>query len=610
MRYLAKYLKPYRPQFIIGPAFKLVEAILELFMPIMMALIIDKGIPAGDAGYILRVGGLMLLTASVGLGSAVICQYSASVASQGFGTAVRNALFRKVLSLSYAQVDRYGVQTLSNRITGDVTQLQQAVAMTIRLVIRTPFICIGSVVATLLIDWRLGLVVVCALPLFAGALYLVMKRSSPLYTKVQGRLDRLSDALRENLTGVRVIRAFAREDGEQERFSQRNGELLGDTLAVGRISSLLGPITNLLMNFAIIAIIWFGGIRVDAGDLSQGQILAFISYVTQMLSVLIVVANLVVLFTRAFASLRRVNEIFALEADPVEAAVGAPANRIPAPAVEFKDVSFAYPGAGEETLSHIAFSLPAGGSLGIIGATGAGKSTLAALTGRFYAATGGEVLVEGRPVSAYGAAELREKIGLVPQRVELFAGSIADNLRLGAADAPDELLESAARTAQAFEFIDRLKEVFGAPVRKGGLNLSGGQRQRLAIARALVKRPALLILDDAASALDYATDAALRKALKADCKGMTTMIISQRVWAVKDCDQILVLEDGRAAGLGSHDQLLDTCPAYREIALSQSQEGSREQTQNQDQAQDQGQNQAEPSRKKAKPAVGERGGAK
>ncbi len=570
MRYLAKYLKPYRLQFIIGPAFKLLEAVLELFMPIMMALIIDKGIPAGDTGYILAVGGLMLLTASVGLGSAVICQYSASVASQGFGTAVRNALFKKVLSLSYAQVDRYGVQTLSNRITNDVTQLQTAVAMTIRLVIRAPFICIGSVVATLLIDWKLGLVVVCALPLFAAALFLVMRKSSPMYTKVQEGLDDMSNTLRENLSGVRVIRAFAREDAEKERFAGRNRELLDRTLAVGRVSTLLNPVTNLIMNFSIIAIIWFGGIRVDAGDLSQGQILAFISYVTQMLSVLIVVANLVVLFTRAFASLRRVSEIFALEDDPSEKEAGGPANRIPAPAVEFKDVSFAYPGGGEEALSHISFTLPAGETLGIIGATGAGKSTLAALIGRFYTPTAGQVLVEGRPVEDYGAADLRGRIGLVPQRVELFAGTVADNLRLGAPDAPENLLESAAKTAQAYAFIDRLPEGLNAPVRKGGANFSGGQRQRLAIARALVKQPAVLILDDAASALDYATDAALRQALRRDCKGMTTVIISQRVWAVQNCHQILVLEDGAVAGLGSHAQLMESCPAYREIALSQS----------------------------------------
>ena len=570
MRYLAKYLKPSRLQFIIGPAFKLLEAVLELFMPIMMALIIDKGIPAGDTGYILAVGGLMLLTASVGLGSAVICQYSASVASQGFGTAVRNALFKKVLSLSYAQVDRYGVQTLSNRITNDVTQLQTAVAMTIRLVIRAPFICIGSVVATLLIDWKLGLVVVCALPLFAAALFLVMRKSSPMYTKVQEGLDDMSNTLRENLSGVRVIRAFAREDAEKERFAGRNRELLDRTLAVGRVSTLLNPVTNLIMNFSIIAIIWFGGIRVDAGDLSQGQILAFISYVTQMLSVLIVVANLVVLFTRAFASLRRVSEIFALEDDPSEKEAGGPANRIPAPAVEFKDVSFAYPGGGEEALSHISFTLPAGETLGIIGATGAGKSTLAALIGRFYTPTAGQVLVEGRPVEDYGAADLRGRIGLVPQRVELFAGTVADNLRMGVPDAPENLLESAAKTAQAYAFIERLPEGFNAPVRKGGANFSGGQRQRLAIARALVKQPAVLILDDAASALDYATDAALRQALRRDCKGMTTVIISQRVWAVQNCHQILVLEDGAVAGLGSHAQLMESCPAYREIALSQS----------------------------------------
>ena len=576
MRYLAKYLKPYRLQFIIGPAFKLLEAILELFMPIMMALIVDKGIPAGDTGYIVRVGGLMLLTASVGLGSAVICQYSASVASQGFGTAVRNALFKKVMALSFAQVDRFGVQTLSNRITGDVTQLQQAVAMTIRLVIRTPFICIGSVVATMLIDWKLGLVVVCALPLFAGALFLVMRKASPLYTKVQGRLDDVSDTLRENLTGVRVIRAFSREDAERERFAQRNGRLLSTTLLVGRVSSLLNPVTNLIMNFAIIAIIWFGGLQVNAGDLTQGEILAFISYVTQMLSVLIVVANLVVLFTRAFASLRRVNEIFALETDATESAHIRPANRIPAPAVEFRDVSFTYPGAGDETLRHISFSLQAGKTLGVIGATGAGKSTLAALIGRFYAASDGKILVEGRPVEDYSAKALRDLVGLVPQRIELFSGTVADNLRLGSADAPDSLLEAAAKTAQAYAFIDQMPQRFAAPVHKGGMNLSGGQRQRLAIARALVKRPSILILDDAASALDYATDAALRRALKTDCKGMTTLIISQRVWAVKGCDQILVLEDGQLSGLGTHDQLMENCPAYREIAESQADTGGEE----------------------------------
>ena len=573
MRYLAKYLKPYRVQFIIGPAFKLLEAVLELFMPVMMALIIDRGIPAGDTGYILKVGGLMLLTASVGLGSAVICQYSASVASQGFGTAVRDALFQKVLSLSFAQVDSFGVQTLANRVTNDVTQLQQAVAMTIRLVIRAPFICIGSVAATLIIDWKLGLVVVCALPLFAGALYFVMRKTSPLYTKVQGRLDDMSDVLRENLTGVRVIRAFSREEAEREKFDHRNGQLLHTTLWVGRVSSLLNPVTNLIMNFAIIAIIWFGGLQVDAGNLSQGQILAFISYVTQMLSVLIVVANLVVLFTRAFASMKRVNEIFALEPAETEGQVSQPANRIPAPAVEFRDVSFAYPGAGEEALRHITFSLPAGGTLGVIGATGAGKSTLAALIGRFYAATGGQVQVEGRPVEDYGADDLRGLVGMVSQRVELFAGTVADNLRLGAADAPDSLLESAARTAQAYEFIHRLPQRFLSPVRKGGMNLSGGQRQRLAIARALVRRPSILILDDAASALDYATDAALRRALRTDCQGMTTLIISQRVWAVKDCDQILVLDDGEAVGLGTHDQLMETCPAYREISKSQAHAG-------------------------------------
>lgn len=577
MKQLRMYLKPYRLQFIIGPFFKLLEAVLELFMPIYMAKIIDNGIARGDTSYILKMGVVMLINASVGFGSAIICQYSASVASQGFGTAVRNALFRHVLKLSYSQIDRYGVQPLSNRITNDVTQLQQAVAMTIRLVIRAPFICIGSVIATLLIDPWIGLIVLAVLPLFSLVLFLIMRTASPLYTKVQQRLDALSVTLRESLSGVRVIRAFAREKHERDRFAARNDDLNDTTVSVGKISSLLNPITSLILNASILAIIWFGGFRVNTGHLTQGEVLAFISYVTQMLATLIVVANLVILFTRSAASLRRVNEIFAVAPDGVEDERESPT---PAPAesddaVVFDNVGFRYPAGGEQVLSHISFRLPRGASLGIIGATGSGKTSLVNLIPRFYAPDSGRIWVNGKEAGQYAAAELRGMIGIVPQKTELFSGTVAENLRWGNPDAGESLLREAARTAQAYEFISKLPGGLQSKVERGGVNLSGGQRQRLTIARALAKRPSILILDDSASALDYATDAALRAALKTDCAGMTVIIVSQRVWAVRGCDTILVLDDGHVAGSGTHASLMESCPEYREIVLSQ-ENGDRE----------------------------------
>lgn len=542
-------------------------------MPVMMALIVDKGIPDGDNEYILKIGGLMLITAVVGLISALICQYSASVASQGFGTSVRNALFKKIMSFSYAQVDRFGVGTLSNRITNDTNQLQLGLAMIIRLVIRVPFICIGSVIATFIIDMWLGLIVLASLPLFVLALAVIMTRTAPLYTAVQSKLDALGRMLGETLSGVRVIRAFAKENDERIRFSRRNDELVDTTVRVGRMATLLNPITSLIMNLAIIAIVWFGGVRVNAGDLSQGQILAFISYITQMLASLIVFANLVIMITRAYASMKRINEILDVEEDLSEnTALQAPEDTSLSKnksALIFRDVGFSYPGSAEQTLSHISFSLEEGQTLGIIGATGSGKSTLVSLIQRFYSVTDGEILLKGRDNRNFPIEELRNKIGLVPQKVQLFTGSIADNLRWGNRHATDKMIEKAAATAQAAEFINKLPARYDTRLSKDGKNLSGGQRQRLAIARALTRQPEILILDDSASALDFATDLALRRALKADCAGMTAIIVSQRVWAVRSCDKILVMEDGAVIGEGTHSELMQSCKEYKEIALSQ-----------------------------------------
>ena len=426
MKYMLPHLKSYRLQFIIGPLFKLLEAVLELTMPLYMAKIVDIGIPSGDRGYILKMGGLMLLTATVGLCSAIVCQYSASVASQGFGTSLRDGLFQKVLGLSFSQVESFGVGTLTNRITNDVNQLQLAVAMSIRLVIRAPFICIGSVVATLLIDWKLGLIVLTSLPVFSAALYFVMRATFPLYTRVQARLDAVGAKVRELLSGVRIIRAFATEERETADFRQKDDELARAAARVGALSSAFNPVTSLIMNVTIIAIIWFGGFRVYDGALTSGEILAFISYVTQMLTVLIVLANLVVIMTRAAASLRRVSEVLALPDDPTEAAFGESVLPDGDTAVEFRHVSFGYHAGSDQVFEDVNFKIKKGESVGIIGVTGSGKSTLCHLISRYYLPDSGEVLLFGKNVADYSAGLLRRVIGVVPQKIQLFSGTVAE----------------------------------------------------------------------------------------------------------------------------------------------------------------------------------------
>lgn len=560
---LLPFLKPYRKHCIAGPVFKLIEAILELYLPLIMARVIDQGVATGDSGYILRMGGIMLGVVTVGLLCALVCQYVASIASQGFGTEVRNALFSHIQSLSHREMDRLGTPSLINRVTNDVNQLQYAVAMLIRLVVRAPFLCIGGIVMAMSIDLPLSLVIIIAVPLFVVVITLVMRKTIPLQQKVQTRLDRLILVLRENLSGIRVIRAFSRTRREEERFGDAVDEHTRAAIRVGKLSALLSPATQLIMNLAILAIVWFGGVRVEAGGMTTGEIIAFINYVNQILLALMVVANLVITFTKAYASAGRVAEVLDTESSLVQRSGTVAATEPSVPEIEFRQVSFSY--GGGEQLSGISFRIYPGQMVGIIGGTGSGKSTVLHLIEHFYDATQGEVLVEGRDVREWDPKELRRRIGLVPQKTELFTGTIADNLRWGNPQASDEQLLRAAHLAQAAEFIERLPDGLASPVERGGANLSGGQRQRLAIARALVRDPQILMLDDASSALDYATDAALRRALRDECQHMTLVVVSQRVSAVESADLILVLDEGTLAGVGTHDELLKTCETYREI---------------------------------------------
>lgn len=575
MKYLLPYLKPYKKQFVAGPVSKLIEAALELTLPFYMARIIDGGIIAGDRGVIKNTGLLMVLIISVGLISAVICQYSAAVASQGFGKRLRSALFSRVGRLSFARLDRFGADTLSTRIINDVTQLQNAVSMFIRLIIRAPLICIGSVIAAFMLDAELALVILAAMPLFALIIFVIMRVSIPLYKKQQEKLDRLSGILRENLSGVRVIRAFVKTNDEKKRFFCQSDEFAAGADRVGIISAMLSPATMLIMNGAIIAVIWFGGFRFQSGEMTQGEIIAFINYIAQILNVLIVSANLIVLFTRAHASLGRIGEILSSEPDLREMELTPMRSERAAknaPVVSFSGVGFSYSGSGEMALKDISFALMPGESMGIIGLTGSGKSTLVKLIPRFYDPSRGRVEFLGRDVKDYRLSELRDKIGVAEQTTRLFTGTIESNIRFGNPGASTGEIKKACAVAQAAEFIEKKREQYGAPVERGGRNLSGGQRQRLAIARALVRKPALLILDDAGSALDYATEAALYKALYSEKNRPAMIIISQRISSVRAAGRILVLDEGRAAGFGTHEELLETCGIYKEIYHMQNRE--------------------------------------
>ncbi|KJK28281.1 ABC transporter ATP-binding protein/permease [Paenibacillus sp. P2(2022)] len=571
----AVFLKPYKKETILGPLFKLIEAILELLLPTMVALMINHGVGKGDTHYVWQMGLLMLLMTILGFGSSLVCQFYAARASQGFGTTLRNTMFKHISSFSYADLDKFGTPSLINRITNDVNQLQTAVAMLIRLVIRAPFICIGAIIMSMILDFRLALVLLAATPVLALILYVVITKASPLYQLYQKKLDKIALVLSENLTGVRVIRAFAKRGAERVKFNTASDDLTQTAIRVGRISALLSPATLLVVNGAIIAILWIGGIHIQYGSLTQGEIIAFINYITQILLALIVVTNLIILFTKAATSAARIQEVLDTEASISDTANSASFDQgrtgkiSPVPAISFDHVSFGYNKTGQLALSDVVVDIYPGETVGIIGGTGSGKSTFVNLIPRFYDAVEGCVRVDGIDVRHYKLEQLRQKIGIVPQKALLFTGSIADNIRWGHEHATDEEVARAAAIAQADEFISNLPEKFDAPIMRGGLNLSGGQKQRLTIARAIVGNPEILILDDSSSALDFATDAALRKSLRENSTRMTVLLVSQRVSSVQHADKIIVFDEGRIVGIGTHDQLMSSSEVYQEINRSQ-----------------------------------------
>lgn len=568
---LRRFLSDYKKECIIGPLCKLFEAILELFVPMVMANIIDVGINTlHDSGYVWRMGGLLVLLAATGLTSALFCQYYASKASQGAGTKIRRALLGHINSLSYAELDALGTPSLITRMTNDINQVQQSIAMTIRLLTRAPFIVIGSLIMAMTINLKLSLIFFATAVLIGLTLFLIMKASIPIYALIQKKLDKIGLISRENLSGNRVIRAFSKQQSENSRVDAATEDLARTSIRVSRLSALLSPVTYAVTDLAIIAIVWFGAVNVNAGDMQTGDIVALVSYMTQILLAMVVVANLVILMTKASASARRINEVFETKPSVVEKTQNPISvkkeNNVPK--IQFSHVSFRYCGS-DEALSDFNFAIARGQTVGIIGGTGSGKTSLIHLIPRFYDVTKGSVSVDGVDVREYPFAQLRTQIGIVPQQSVLFSGTIRDNMRWQNPEATDDEIISALKTAQAYEFVTKLAKGLDSYVEQGGKNFSGGQRQRLCIARAIVGKPEILILDDSFSALDLATDAALRKALRHDTSGMTVLIVTQRCSSIINADKILVLSDGRLEGAGTHAQLLKDCETYREIFLSQ-----------------------------------------
>lgn len=569
MRKLVKYLKKYKKNVILGPIFKLTEAVFELIVPLVMAQIIDVGIANKDSDYIWKMGGVLVLLGVCGLGFALICQYVASVASQGFGTELRRELYNHINTLSHKEVDEFGTPSLITRLTSDINQLQVAVAMLIRLVVRAPFLVIGSTIMAFMIDAKLALIFVLVIPLVAIVMWLVTTRTIPFFKSIQKKLDKTSLITRENLVGARAVRAFSKQKYEQERFKDNAEDIEKAAVRAGKISALLSPVNAIILNLAIVAIIWFGGLSVNVGDLTQGQVIALVNYMNQILLALVVVANLVVIFTKSAACAARVNEV--LDTKPsIEGKETTKGNVDPsAPAVRFDKVSFSYHDNSEYALEDISFTAGKGQTIGIIGGTGSGKSTLVNLIPRFYDTSKGAVSVCGTDVRNYNLGDLRKKIAVVPQKAVLFSGTIRENMKWGGDNITDEQIWRALKISQAYEFVERLDKGLDHEILQGGKNLSGGQKQRLTIARAIAADPEILILDDSASALDFATDAKLRTAIKENCTNMTVFLISQRANTVKNADRIIVLDDGKMVGTGTHKELLQTCTDYCQICLTQ-----------------------------------------
>lgn len=565
---LARYLKEFRLNVTIGPLCKLTEAVFELIVPLVMAKIIDVGIANGDNAYILRHGLILVLLAVMGLSCALVCQYMASKASQGVGTSLRRDLYAHINSLSYRELDHIGTPALVTRISNDVNQVQTAVAMLIRLVVRAPFLVVGAAVMSFTISPRLSLIFFGAMILIICVMYPIMRVTVKLFKRQQSSLDGISRITRENLTGVRVVRAFSRQEHEKQRFEDTAEEYRKFAVKAGRINALLNPLIFIAVNAAYLLIVWLGARFTDLGTdgMTQGLVIALVNYMTQISLALVVVANLVTIFTKAAASAARINEVFDTESS-IKGAESSPKQDPNAPAVEFSDVCFAY-ASGENSLENITFSLERGETLGIIGGTGSGKTTLVNLLCRFYDCGGGEVRINGANVRDYPAEELRRLIGIVPQKAELLSGTLRDNMTLGRSDISDEQIQKALEVAQAKEFTDKLDGGLDAVVLQGGKNFSGGQKQRLTIARAIAQSPEIVILDDSSSALDYATDAKLRKAVK-EFGGVTAVIVSQRANSIMHADKIIVLDDGKAVGIGTHAELLKNCEVYHEICATQ-----------------------------------------
>lgn len=595
MKRLFSYMKDYKLESILGPLFKMLEASFELFVPLVVARMVDVGIRGRDSGYILKMGGVLVLLALIGLACSLTAQYFAAKAATGAATSLRNDLFSHIGRLSYTEIDTVGTSTLITRMTSDINQVQSGINMTLRLLLRSPFVVFGAMVMAFTVDVRSAFVFVVTIPVLCVVVFGIMAVSMPLYKSVQRQLDKVLLTTRENLLGVRVIRAFNRQKSETEKFDRENGNLVRMQVFVGKISALLNPVTYVIINIAVVAVIWVGAEQADSSIITQGKVIALVNYMSQILVELIKMANLIIIISKAVACMNRVDSIFKVESSiedkgrhgsrkpgsqnsgsqnsgsqnpgPQNSGPQNPALRIPK--VEFKDMEFVYAGAKEPALKDISFCAMAGQTIGVIGGTGSGKSTLVNLIPRFYDAASGQVLVDGTDVKEYSLDELRDKTGVVPQKSVLFKGTLRDNMRWGKQDASDEEIYRALDTAQAREFVDSKGEGLDLYIDQGGHNLSGGQRQRLTIARALVRRPEILIMDDSASALDFATDARLRKAIRENTGDMTVFIVSQRATTIKSADTILVLDEGRLAGMGTHKELLKDCQVYREICLSQ-----------------------------------------
>lgn len=570
VRRLLPYMKGYWKECILGPIFKLLEAIFELIVPLVTAKMIDVGIANRDTGYIWKMGGAMFLLAACGLIFALICQYYASKCAYGFGTALRRALYRHVNTLSHSAVDRIGTASLITRITSDSNTVQSGLNMMIRLATRCPFLIIGAAIMAMRIDLKLSIIFLIAIPIIGVLLYSVTCWTIPRYGENQGKLDNIARHTRENLDGVRVIRAFSRQDEEIESYRNDCDVFAKRSIAVGRVGAILNPASFFIMNMGIVAVLWFGGIRVDTGHLTQGELTAFVNYMTQIALSMVRMAELLISFNKAAASAKRISDVLAEEPEITDGEKSLTVQE-QAPVLAFDHVTFAYPDGGEAAIHDISFSLRAGETLGIIGGTGSGKSTIANLIPRFYDTTEGTVRIYGEDVRSYTLDSLRQVIGVVPQKASLVSGTIAENLRWGDASADDAELEHACKIAQAWEFVSQTSRGLETKVTQGGRSLSGGQKQRLTIARALVGHPKLLILDDSMSALDYATDLELRRQLAAEMGNVTKIMISQRATSIQHADHILVMDDGKCVGYGTHDELLVQCPVYADIYHTQMQ---------------------------------------